>query len=106
VILVVPATAVAALAVPASAEAAPIRECGHTLRAVPGSPAGIMNLTTRDVACGHAREFSIAFTARIVYSKRHYRFRGFSCTDRTVAHEQDDVRCVSGRRVIHWQIGA
>src|ERR1700755_3642663 len=101
--LIATAVVVGATLVPAGAQASPIRECGNIHRFVPGSPAGIINLTTRNVKCGYARSFSVAFTGRVAYPKHHYRFRGFSCTTKSLAPEEDDIRCVSGARVIHWQ---
>ena len=57
---------------------------------MPGSPAGIINLTTRNVSCGNARSFALAFTTRVVYSKRQYQFRGYSCVDTSLAPEEDE----------------
>ena len=54
------AAAIAAACVaasPAVAIASPIRECGNIAQVpgrVFGSPGGIINLTTRNVACGYA----------------------------------------------------
>lgn len=100
------AAAIAAVCVaasPAVASASPIRECGNiaeTPGRVFGSPAGIVNLTTRNVACGYARGFSIQVT------KHNDRFfQGFECHRGALGMYEIDIRCVKGPDVIHWQIG-
>jgi hypothetical protein len=91
----------AALAVAASAQASSITECGWGPGLTPGSPAGIMNLTTRHVSCPNARHFAVQVTAR---DPRHW--DGFAC--RISFYDQNlsfDIRCTRGRQVIHWQGG-
>ena len=88
----------------ASAAADRIIECGSHVFGEPGwhrhvIGAGIWNLTTRRVSCSYARPFALHWNG-----ERHY--RGFTCRHKVLGIEYDDVRCVSGRRVIHWQFGA
>jgi hypothetical protein len=96
--------------VAASATAAPIRECGNIREVngheVPGSPGGVINLTTRNVACGYARQVSLQVT-------EHWRgpvdgsraFYGFECRSGPLNMYEINIRCVKGPDVIHWQLG-
>ena len=58
-ILVAAVSAVALFAVPAMANAAPIRECGNPGPAGSGATSvTIKNLTTRSISCGYARQLA------------------------------------------------
>ena len=92
-----------ALAIPASAEAAPIRECGDynmdTGRLTFGSvPSGVWlgNVTVRGTTCRTA--------LRMVRSSGD--LPGWRCRNRQTAVETTDVRCTRGSRVIRYQTGA
>jgi hypothetical protein len=96
------------VAVPATA--APIRECGNIRELngheVTGSPAGILNLTTRNVRCGYARRFSVKTTEHwggYIHGRRS--FQSFKCLAGPLGMYKINVRCVRGPDVIHWQLG-
>jgi hypothetical protein len=94
--------AITTLGVADTAVASPIRECGHITFAH-GSPAGIDNLTTRNVACPYARRFALQITARFPFP-RHW--AGFACRSYFYDHQLAfDIRCVKTAQVIHWQGG-
>ena len=90
-------------AVPAQAEAAPIKECGDI-----GSGYSAANITTRIVACGQARRIARAMyygQVRLPYGRSWW--GPFRCTVRSVGYETRDVRCVRYHGgVVRWQIGA
>ena len=100
----------AAVALPATAQASPIRECGNWVdtNGQPGtwhwsyryslSYSPVRNLTTRNVSCSNARPFSVRIGAG--WGSLH----GFACKWRYWNHRsQADVRCTRGNQVIHWQ---
>lgn len=90
-----------AAVVPAIAQASPIRECGRIARIVPNSPAGLWNITTRNVACPYARRFAVQVTAHMAHH-----WAGFTCRHYFYNHGfVFDIRCVRGSQVIHWQGG-
>lgn len=104
---------IAAVAVPGTASAAPIKECGNygwiedegrtgwTYGPIDG--AGIFNVTTRKVRCRYARRFVLSLDGQ-VGSDRH---RGFKCRYVSEEYEYADVRCTRrGGKVIRWQTGA
>jgi hypothetical protein len=83
----------AVAATPASATAhAPVRECGNYNQFVPGSPAGISNLTTRQVGCGAALSFAKAITPRFAYSTARLRIRRYTCTNKELHYYLFDER--------------
>jgi hypothetical protein len=85
-----------------TASASPIRECGN-IPEVQGSPAGVLNLTTRNVSCSSARRFAVQVTAQYPFP---HRWAGFVCRDNYFDDGlQFDIRCVERSRVIHWQGG-
>jgi hypothetical protein len=107
---------VAALAIPTSAMASPIRECGNFVATSLSGPSAhpvyggywtyrtgwgpvIRNLTTREVSCGDAR--SAALT--IMEVNRTYPWHGFRLRFTNIGSGVYDVRGVRGRQVIHWQ---
>jgi hypothetical protein len=90
------------IGVAGTASASPIRECGN-IPEVQGSPAGVLNLTTRDVSCSSARRFAVQVTVQYPFP---HRWAGFACLDNYFDHGlQFDIRCVEGSHVIHWQGG-
>lgn len=98
-----------AVVFPIAAQASPIIECGTYnpgYTRVVGSPAGIINLTTRGVRCLPARAFALKVTARMSYRMSGMRFQNDNCrfVPFNRGHEVD-VRCVKSPNVIHWQIG-
>jgi hypothetical protein len=94
-------------AVPAVAQAAPITQCGNydSRFGVLNSPAGIINLTTRQVGCGRAYLFSRQVTARTAFWMSEMSYLGFKCRFTQLQPELSDTRCVNGGQVIHWQTG-
>lgn len=90
------------LATAAVADGSAVRECGH-FSVRQGSPAGVLNLTTRNVDCRYARKFATQVTARYPFP-RHW--AGSSCRSHYSMHGLlFDLRCVKGGEVIHWQGG-
>lgn len=87
-----------ALALPASASAAPYRECGD----IANDGAYLVNVTTRVVSCSTARR-----ALRLMWYGKSSGLRGYHCRNRQIGIESSDVRCTaSGGRVIRYQTGA
>jgi hypothetical protein len=79
-----------------------IRECGN-ISGVRGSPAGVDNLTTRNVSCRFARHFAVQVTER---DPMPHRWDGFVCRDNPIHQGLDfDMRCVKRNHIIRWQGG-
>jgi hypothetical protein len=108
-----------ALTVPATAQAAPILECGQNTTGhwSYGKPtgAGVWNLTTRNVRCGYARGFVYRAHRGWRSGGRpwyvhygHWRNPAFTCRELHGGWEFSDIRCTArrGRLVIHWQTGS
>ena len=91
----------------ATAEAAPLRECGDLRVSFGVSIIDVTNITTRGVRCSRARRFSRAFAkqgATFACQEGPYCFfRGYRCRLRG---RMDDYRCVAGSRVVRWQMNA
>jgi hypothetical protein len=103
-----------ALALPAPASAAKIRECGHNVTGHwsyddSESGAGVWNLTTRKVRCHYARWFVYHdnFPAHKPHRGMTWHAHGYRCKLLDWDYEYADTRCTaSRRRVIHWQSGS
>ena len=110
-----------ALALAGTASASVITECGRYagrgwthqgkwLPGVPGSPDGIMNLTTRRVGCHSALQFALDVTRLGANPFVPPHVQGFYCQVFGYVYvprneNRDDIRCIKGPQVIHWQIG-
>ena len=97
---------IAAAALPATAQASTIRECGRIGNGGHGAGTGIVNLTTRNVSCANARRFALQVTAQYPLPRHWHRFTGRShfYTTGDGGHHVD-CRYVRGSQVIHWQFG-
>jgi hypothetical protein len=99
------ALAVALLVLPASAEAAPIRECGDAGTLYNGQ-VSVYNVTSRNVPCPRARRFArrqVRYGGPACREDRFCTYRGWRCTHYSHRGESD-VRCTrSSGRVVHWQ---
>jgi hypothetical protein len=95
-----------ALGAPASAKAAPIKECGWYAH---GGGYGVYNITTRIVSCRTARGMARAYYhGRVRLPLGRYWWGPFRCVHRQIGYEENDFRCVRypDGGVIHWQDGA
>lgn len=99
---------------PATAAAAPVRECGnygyHDGRQQwtyePLTGAGTYNVTSRVVGCRTARRLALHASSR-AGNDRTWRYRRWRCRYVSRAYEYADVRCTrAGGRVVRWQFGA
>jgi membrane-bound lytic murein transglycosylase B len=105
------ATALAA-AVPTTAQAAPIQQCGNSVarghwtnRPVEGE--AMRNVTTRGVSCRWAHAFVYGVQASQT-QRRQPNLRGvpvWTCRTRSTGYESADIRCTSGSHVVRWQVG-
>ncbi len=103
----------AALLVPPTASAAPVRECGNygdkgngqtgwTYGKVYG--AGIFNVTGRRVWCTTARRVARRAYRRYPGRGRKWRYGKWTCRILASRHEYSDTRCTKrGMHIVHWQ---
>ena len=89
------------LAAAGSATGSTIKQCGYWngLRWSNSPPQGFsVHLTTRNVRCDVARRFMRRYRGTDTF------YPTWKCRE-VNAYESQDVRCVSGRRVIRWAGG-
>jgi hypothetical protein len=83
---------------PASAPAAPIRECGDLAHRY------AFNITTRKVSCVEARRVVRRWNNTVAQQGGDGRVRGLYCDFRELGYEVGDIRCTGSRgRVVRWQ---
>jgi hypothetical protein len=86
------------LVVPATAPAAPIRECGD----LPHRYAS--NITTRKVSCLEARRVVRRWNNTVAQQGGDGRVRGLYCDFRELSYEVGGIRCTGSLgRVVRWQ---
>jgi hypothetical protein len=89
------------LVLPASAAAAPVRDCGDLAHRY------AVNITTRKVSCVEARRVVRRWNNTVAHRGGDGRVRGLYCDFRELSYEVGDIRCTGSRgRVVRWQISS
>jgi hypothetical protein len=84
---------------PASAPAAPVRDCGDLAHRY------ARHITTRKVSCVEARHVVRRWNNSVAQRGGDGRVRGLYCDFRELGYVAGDIRCTGSRgRVVRWQI--